>query len=122
MATPDHTIRTKDWPLIVPAPEADKVGEWEKAARAAVEAFVAKYHDYFAHNNKRVNSGEKELDPFPRVILVPGVGLFGVGASAKKKKKKKKTKREIAADISETRRVITDAKDSSGPSRRNSST
>ena len=38
VATPDHTIRTKNWPLVVPAPEADKLGEWEKAARAAVEA------------------------------------------------------------------------------------
>ena len=102
VATPDHTIRTKNWPLIVPAPEADKFGEWEKAARAAVEGFVAKYHDYFARNNKRLNGAKKELDPFPRVILVPGVGLFGLGASAKDA--------AIAADIAEnTVDVITDA-------------
>jgi rhamnose utilization protein RhaD (predicted bifunctional aldolase and dehydrogenase)/NAD(P)-dependent dehydrogenase (short-subunit alcohol dehydrogenase family) len=102
VATPDHTIRTKNWPLVVPAPEADKLGEWEKAARAAVERFVAKYHDYFARNNKRVNGVKKELDPLPRVILVPGVGLFGLGASAKDA--------AIAADIAEnTVEVITDA-------------
>ncbi len=102
VATPDHTIRTKNWPLVVPAPEADKLGEWEKAARKAVEGFVAKYHDYFARNNKRLNGAKKELDPFPRVILVPGVGLFGLGASAKDA--------AIAADIAEnTVDVITDA-------------
>jgi NAD(P)-dependent dehydrogenase (short-subunit alcohol dehydrogenase family) len=102
VATPDHTIRTKNWPLVVPAPDADKLGDWEKAARAAVDGFVAKYHAYFAENNKRVNGAKKELDPLPRVILVPGVGLFGLGGSAKDA--------AIAADIAEnTVDVITDA-------------
>src|SRR6185503_19835146 len=73
VATPDHTIRTKNWPLVVPAPEADKFAEWEKAARAGVEGFVARYHEYFARNNKRVKGVKKELDPLPRVILVPGI-------------------------------------------------
>jgi NAD(P)-dependent dehydrogenase (short-subunit alcohol dehydrogenase family) len=42
------------------------------------------------------------LDPYPRVILVPGKGLFGLGASAKDA--------AIAADIAEnTVEVITDA-------------
>ena len=60
------------------------------------------YHAYFARNNERVNGVKKELDPFPRVILVPGVGLFGLGASAKDA--------AIAADIAEnTVDVITDA-------------
>ena len=34
VVTPDHTIRTKNWPLIVPAPEAGKLDEWaERSAR-----------------------------------------------------------------------------------------
>jgi len=102
VATPDHTIRTKNWPLIVPAPAADNLADWEKTARAAVDAFVARYHAYFARNNARVNGVKKELDPYPRVILVPGLGLFGLGASAKDA--------AIAADIAEnTVDVITDA-------------
>jgi NAD(P)-dependent dehydrogenase (short-subunit alcohol dehydrogenase family)/ribulose-5-phosphate 4-epimerase/fuculose-1-phosphate aldolase len=102
VATPDHTIRTKNWPLIVPAPEADGLAQWEKAARAAVDKFVADYHAYFARNNARVNGVKKELDPYPRVILVPGLGLFGLGASAKDA--------AIAADIAEnTVEIITDA-------------
>jgi rhamnose utilization protein RhaD (predicted bifunctional aldolase and dehydrogenase)/NAD(P)-dependent dehydrogenase (short-subunit alcohol dehydrogenase family) len=102
VATPDHTIRTKNWPLIVPAPEADGLAQWEKAARAAVDKFVADYHAYFARNNARVNGVKKELDPHPRVILVPGLGLFGLGASAKDA--------AIAADIAEnTVEIITDA-------------
>src|SRR5215471_10990245 len=102
VATPDHTIRTKNWPLIVPAPAADNLAEWEKTARAAVAKFVTDYHAYFARNNARVKGVKKELDPYPRVILVPGLGLFGLGASAKDA--------AIAADIAEnTVEVITDA-------------
>jgi rhamnose utilization protein RhaD (predicted bifunctional aldolase and dehydrogenase)/NAD(P)-dependent dehydrogenase (short-subunit alcohol dehydrogenase family) len=102
VVTPDHTIRTKNWPLLVPAPEAGKLGEWKKSVEQAVDAFVAHYHDYFARNNVRAEPKKTELDPLPRVILVPGVGLFGLGASAKDA--------AIASDIAEnTVEVITDA-------------
>lgn len=102
VATPDHTIRTKNWPLVVPAPDAGNLKDWTQAAKAAVNAFVAHYHAYFASNNARVNNAKKELDPYPRVILVPGLGLFGLGASAKDA--------AIAADIAEnTVDVIGDA-------------
>jgi rhamnulose-1-phosphate aldolase/alcohol dehydrogenase len=102
VVTPDHTIRTKNWPLIVPAPDAHMLEAWQKDVAAAVDAFVARYHDYFARNNKRAEPKKRELDPLPRVILVPGVGLFGVGASAKDA--------AIAADIAEnTIEVIADA-------------
>ena len=93
VATPDHTIRTKNWPLLVPPPPSDGVPDWAEQVRAAVANFVASYHAYFARNNARVNGVKKELDPYPRVILVPGVGLFGMGASAKDA--------SIAADIAE---------------------
>lgn len=102
VATPDHTIRTKNWPLVVPAPDADNLKDWTQAAKTAVNAFVAHYHAYFASNNARVANAKKELDPYPRVILVPGLGLFGLGASAKDA--------AIAADIAEnTVDVIGDA-------------
>jgi rhamnulose-1-phosphate aldolase/alcohol dehydrogenase len=102
VATPDHTIRTKNWPLVVAAPEAAKLDEWKDDVRKRVAGFVAHYHDYFRRNNTRVNNAKKELDPFPRVVLVPGVGFFGLGGSAKDA--------AIAADIAEnTIDVITDA-------------
>jgi NAD(P)-dependent dehydrogenase (short-subunit alcohol dehydrogenase family) len=102
VVTPDHTIRTKNWPLLVPAPEPGKLDEWAGAVKAAVDAYVARYHAYFARNNDKSPQKKKELDPLPRVILVPGVGLFGVGASARDA--------AIAADIAEnTVQVITDA-------------
>ena len=102
VVTPDHTIRTKNWPLLVPAPQEGRLAEWTKEVHAAVDAYVAHYHDYFARNNQKSPQKKTELDPLPRVILVPGVGMFGVGASAKDA--------AIAADIAEnTVEVITDA-------------
>jgi rhamnose utilization protein RhaD (predicted bifunctional aldolase and dehydrogenase)/NAD(P)-dependent dehydrogenase (short-subunit alcohol dehydrogenase family) len=93
VVTPDHTIRTKNWPLVLPDAERGKLAEFEKATRKAAEKFVAHYREYFARHNKRVAGGKIELDPLPRVVLVPGVGVFGLG----------RTKQDavIAADIAE---------------------
>jgi rhamnulose-1-phosphate aldolase/alcohol dehydrogenase len=102
VVTPDHTIRTKNWPVIVPVPEAGKLEEWARDVHEAVAAYVARYHRYFEVNNEKSAVKKKELDPLPRVILVPGVGMFGIGASAKDA--------AIAADIAENAvAVITDA-------------
>ncbi len=102
VVTPDHVIRTKNWPLIVPAPAADDLPGFRAGAAAAVEAFVARYREYFRVNDAAAGGGRTALDPMPRVILVPGLGLFGLGASAKDA--------AIAADIAEnTVATITDA-------------
>ncbi|HWE05549.1 MAG TPA: bifunctional aldolase/short-chain dehydrogenase, partial [Rhizomicrobium sp.] len=102
VVTPDHTIRTKNWPLLAPAPEEGKLEAWKTSVEEAVAAFVRHYHDYFARNNARAEPKKAELDPLPRVVLVPGKGLFGLGASAKDA--------AIAADIAEnTIEVIADA-------------
>jgi rhamnose utilization protein RhaD (predicted bifunctional aldolase and dehydrogenase)/NAD(P)-dependent dehydrogenase (short-subunit alcohol dehydrogenase family) len=99
--TPDHVIRTKPNPLITPAPELGKLEEFAAGARTAVENYIAEYHAYFARNNKTQAAPKTELDPMPRVIFVPGVGLFGLGNSA--------GAASIAADLAETNiDVITD--------------
>ncbi|HTV30803.1 MAG TPA: bifunctional aldolase/short-chain dehydrogenase, partial [Xanthobacteraceae bacterium] len=91
--TPDHTIRTKNWPLVLPAPENDGMDEFARATRERAEQFAVDYHRYFERNNKRVGGIKRELDPLPRVVLVPGLGLFGLGRS--------KRDAVIAADIAE---------------------
>ncbi len=102
VVTPDHTIRTKNWPVILPAPDAADVAAFRAGAAAAIEGFAARYHAYFARHNQRQDPPKVELDAIPRVVLVPGVGLFGAGASASAAK--------IAADIAEsTVQTITDA-------------
>jgi rhamnose utilization protein RhaD (predicted bifunctional aldolase and dehydrogenase)/NAD(P)-dependent dehydrogenase (short-subunit alcohol dehydrogenase family) len=94
VATPDHTIRTKNYPLIVSAPEPDRLDAFKQEAREEVGRFIAEYHAYFARHNARQEVPKRELDPMPRVILVPGLGLFGLGRSAKDAC--------IAADIAES--------------------
>jgi len=94
VATPDHTIRTKNTPLIVPPPERGRLDAFAAAARAAVERYAADYRAYFARHNAASAVPKRELDPMPRVIIVPGLGLFGVGRSA--------NDAAIAADIAES--------------------
>jgi rhamnose utilization protein RhaD (predicted bifunctional aldolase and dehydrogenase)/NAD(P)-dependent dehydrogenase (short-subunit alcohol dehydrogenase family) len=102
VVTPDHTIRTKNWPLVVAAPADGKTDDFKRAARAAVTAFVERYDSYFARQNARVGGIKKALDPLPRVALVPGLGLFGLGRSKKDAR--------IAADLAQCAiEVITDA-------------
>jgi rhamnose utilization protein RhaD (predicted bifunctional aldolase and dehydrogenase)/NAD(P)-dependent dehydrogenase (short-subunit alcohol dehydrogenase family) len=94
VATPDHTIRTKNWPLILPAPEHGRMAKFRTAARAAADAFVQSYEAYFARHNARCDPPKRMLDPLPRVVLIPGLGLAGLGRSKKDAR--------VAADIAES--------------------
>ena len=78
--TPDHVIRVKPYPLIVPAPAAGKLDAFKTAAQKAVQKFSTTYQAYFARNKKRARRAVMH-DPLPRVVLVPGLGLFGLGAT-----------------------------------------
>ena len=75
------------------APAAGKIDEFARAARAAATGFMDNYKTYFARQNARVGGTRTMLDPQPRVVLVPGLGLFGLG----------RTKKDaaIAADLAE---------------------
>jgi rhamnose utilization protein RhaD (predicted bifunctional aldolase and dehydrogenase)/NAD(P)-dependent dehydrogenase (short-subunit alcohol dehydrogenase family) len=100
--TPDHTIRTKDWPLVVPAPEHGKAEDFKRAVAEAAKTFMDNYRAYFERNNARCGATKKTLDPLPRVALVPGLGLFGLGRSNKEAR--------VAADLAEAAvEGITDA-------------
>ncbi len=102
VATPDHSLRTKGWPLVVPGPDAADPTGFAATTKQAFQDFAADYAAYFARHNPRAVPPRTMLDPVPRVILVPGVGLFALGKSAKEAK--------IAADIAEAAvAVITDA-------------
>jgi rhamnose utilization protein RhaD (predicted bifunctional aldolase and dehydrogenase)/NAD(P)-dependent dehydrogenase (short-subunit alcohol dehydrogenase family) len=83
VVTPDHTIRTKNWPLVLPAPDAARDSDLAAGIRAAARAFIDNYRTYFERQNARVGGTKRMLDPLPRVALVPGLGLFGLGRSKK---------------------------------------
>ncbi|HEX2215431.1 MAG TPA: bifunctional aldolase/short-chain dehydrogenase [Xanthobacteraceae bacterium] len=82
VVTPDHALRTKNWPLVAPPPEGD-VGAWKAKIFSQVQAFAERYKSYFEHNNARCGGTKRMLDPLPRVVLVPGLGLFGLGRGKK---------------------------------------
>lgn len=81
VVTPDHTIRTKPWPLILPLPQKDRLEDFRRGTRAATADYIARYDDYFARHNARSGGTKRKLDPLPRIVLIPGLGLFGLGKS-----------------------------------------
>jgi len=73
--TPDHVIRTKRVPMI----------------GTDVAGYAAAYANYFKSNASGSDGGLTMLDPAPRVILDPALGMLTVGASARAA--------DVAADI-----------------------
>lgn len=102
VVTPDHIIRTKNRPLLLPPPDAAGLGAFADAARAAVSRYAEDYRVYFDAHGRDPADPKTMLDPMPRVVLVAGLGLFGLGRSRKEA--------SVAADIAEgTIRTVTDA-------------
>jgi len=102
VVTPDHNIRIKNRPLLLAAPDQEDLAAFKNSVRDRVTAYAEDYQAYFARNNARAGGIKTMLDPLPRVVLVPGVGLFGLGRSKKHAR--------IAADLAESAiATITDA-------------
>jgi rhamnose utilization protein RhaD (predicted bifunctional aldolase and dehydrogenase)/NAD(P)-dependent dehydrogenase (short-subunit alcohol dehydrogenase family) len=66
-ATPDHVIRTKRVPMI----------------GRDVAAYAQAYRDYFARNAAAAKQPKTMLDPAPRMVLDPELGLCTLGRTAK---------------------------------------
>ncbi len=99
--TPDHAIRIKPLPVIVPPPTGDLTGFAERAA-AAIADYRRVYNAYVERNNTDPLAPKTPLDPSPRIVLVPGLGFFAAGDSAKAA--------AVAADLYENNiETITDA-------------
>jgi rhamnose utilization protein RhaD (predicted bifunctional aldolase and dehydrogenase)/NAD(P)-dependent dehydrogenase (short-subunit alcohol dehydrogenase family) len=86
VATPDHVIRTKRFPLALSASQYQMV--------EALNAYGEAYQSYFERNNARAGGAKTQLDPLPRVVAIPGLGLVGIGKSS--------GEAAIAADIAES--------------------
>ncbi|MDB5366876.1 MAG: hypothetical protein JWM77_2803 [Rhodospirillales bacterium] len=82
VATPDHILRTKRAPLPIAAPNGDLALWTRDVVEPALAKFAAEYQAYFRRNDARVGGGKKMLDPRPRVLAVPGLGLVAVGPRA----------------------------------------
>ncbi len=80
--TPDFIIRTKNKPLVLPPPCAEDISGFKRAVLDAVQRYRQEYTDYFTTQQQASGMQVTMLDPLPRVVLVPGLGLFGLGRSA----------------------------------------
>ena len=79
-ACPDHLVHTKPWPLLVDwDPATGDAASLRGALLEGVAAYAERYHAYTAENR---HEGDPEGDPYPRVILIPGVGMINTGKDA----------------------------------------
>ncbi|HLD49767.1 MAG TPA: bifunctional rhamnulose-1-phosphate aldolase/short-chain dehydrogenase, partial [bacterium] len=87
-ATPDHMLRTKRTPLYVNVPPAGIEKLTAAALRRQIEDYAARHKRYFETYKHFLPQGEysKMQDPYPKVILVPGIGMITSGADLKNAK------------------------------------
>jgi rhamnulose-1-phosphate aldolase/alcohol dehydrogenase len=87
--TPDHVIRTKPFALHVASPLWDDAPQLRQQLAEAVAEFARRYEAYVSRHTD--GTGNARSDPFPRVVFLPGAGVFCFGGT--------KTEARIAADI-----------------------
>lgn len=103
-ATPDHVIRTKPWPLFVDKPDYADLDAFAARFADVASAYAKHYDAYVDEMSQKTGITVKRLDPWPRVILLPGVGIVAVGRTLRDA--------DAVADVYEhTTNVIADAID-----------
>ena len=89
--TPDHVIRTKGPYLFLERPPYGSLEALAERLRDEIEAYRRKYVKYFDRNVAAKGVTRTMLDPTPRVLVLPGIGLVAVGETRRAAR--------IAADI-----------------------
>jgi rhamnulose-1-phosphate aldolase/alcohol dehydrogenase len=80
-ACPDHLVHTRRHPTWVPFdPDHDDAAVLRERLVEAVKTFQQREHAFFEQYR---GEGDQLLDPSPRVVLIEGVGLIGVGRTLK---------------------------------------
>ena len=79
-ATPDHLVNTKRDPLLVEVSDPSYAGDLRRAIEDGVERYRKAYGEWFKQHKR----GSAEMhDPNPRVVLVPGIGMWVAGRDAR---------------------------------------
>ena len=73
--TPDHLLHTKPWPLFLEIKKTDPL-LIQSALPEAVDKYRKRYTTYFERHR---TAGVTMMDPSPRVVLIPGLGMFTTG-------------------------------------------
>ncbi len=82
-ATPDHVLRTKPTALFVPSPGYTDAKHLGVQLERAIADYGRKYDAYFEEMCAAKGVTKSKLDPWPRVVLLPGFGACAVGATAR---------------------------------------
>ena len=75
-ACPDHLVSTKLTPLVVERVSAGDPAAFGARFSPALERYVKEYTRYFETCRDRRDT---MADPFPRIILIPGIGMVATG-------------------------------------------
>lgn len=78
--TTDHLIRTKALPLWVDDLPCDDPEALCAGLAAAVGGYCEAYSAYLARHADEMPPGVEPFDPQPRVVMVPGLGVFCAGS------------------------------------------
>ncbi|MFD1157178.1 bifunctional aldolase/short-chain dehydrogenase [Roseovarius aestuarii] len=80
MASPDHVLRTKGFPLVLRS--EDLTGDRARL-KARVEEFADTYRAYFDRQAPQAAEPKTLLTPDPKHAWIEGVGIVGMGPNAK---------------------------------------
>lgn len=79
-ATPDHLLHTKRTPLFLDVQDPQDIDAIKTAIREQAPAWAHAYREYFRRNHL---PQDEMLEPIPRIVLLPGVGMWTLGKDAK---------------------------------------
>ncbi len=77
--TADHLIRTGPWPAWAGLDETADRAAMARSIEAALEEHATRYRGYLDRHASLRPQGLGSFEASPRVVLVPGVGAFGIG-------------------------------------------
>ncbi|GCE29622.1 putative oxidoreductase YuxG [Dictyobacter alpinus] len=91
-ACPDHLVHTKPWPLLVGWTPTEGLESLQQGLTTAIAGYVERYERYLEEHAEQdldpdapmnvVRAAEAVVDPYPRIILIPGIGMFSTGKDA----------------------------------------
>jgi rhamnulose-1-phosphate aldolase/alcohol dehydrogenase len=80
-ATPDHVLSTRVWPAFIEWRPSDGADALKVRLKEGIDRWSARdEHYYKAHSDGKL----ARLDPYPRVILIPGLGMVTAGPEARR--------------------------------------
>ena len=79
-ATPDHLIHTKRKPLWLAVADPADTAAVKESLRQGMADYAGEYAAWY---QQHTSGQDTMLDPYPRVILLPGVGMWTTGRDAR---------------------------------------